>query len=141
MELSHAIATNKPKSIENLFREMASEVLECVKDMNGKLLFAADVKEGVVSSALVYEKSAEKFPTFKFASSLLNDLAYELWEKWREDPKNAGWQGLEFVVLNGDFHFVFTYPDQLVADEDFDDRRESIFERHFGKKKIDYSNP
>ena len=132
---------NKTKNIENLYQEIAAEALECAQDINGKLLFAADVKEGVVSSALVYEKDLEKVPTFKFVSSLLTDLAYELWEQWRKDPKNAEWQSLELVVLNGDFHFDFTYPDQLVADEDFDERREAIFERHFGNKEIDYSNP
>jgi hypothetical protein len=131
---------NKTKTIENLYQEIATEALECAEDINGKLLFAADVKEGVVSSALVYEKGTEKVPTFKFVSSLLTDLTYELWEKWREDPKNTEWQGVELVVLNGDFHFDFMYADQL-ADEDFDDRREAIFERHFTNKKIDYSNP
>ncbi|MBP1202854.1 hypothetical protein JOD97_000868 [Duganella sp. 1411] len=128
------------KTIENLYQEIAAEAVQSAPDLTGKLLFAADIKEGVVSSALVYEKGKEKTATFKFSTSSLIDLAYELWEKWKEDPKNSEWIGMELTVSNGKFEINFTYPDQIDSDEDFDDRRQEIFDRHFIDKKIDYSN-
>lgn len=131
---------NSTKTIENLYQKITMEAVQNASDLTGKLLFAADIKEGVVSSAMVYEKGNKKIATFKFSTSSLIDLAYELWGKWKEDPKNSEWIGMELTGSNGKFEINFTYPEQIDPDEDFDDRRQEIFERHFIDKKIDYSD-
>ena len=130
-----------PHVVDELYEKIVLECVRIADGLEGKLLFAANVKVGAVSSAMVYEKGNGEALCFKFGSSLLFDLTYALWEHSVSNSDDSEWRGLELVIAKGEFQFTLFYPDQLPADEDFDDYREEIFVRHFGNRPIDYTNP
>ena len=126
------------QDIDSFYQEMASQAAEVTEDLNGKLLFCAEVSDGVVSSAVVFEKGGDKIPSFVFTPSSLVDKVYEFWTRWTLEFNNE-WRIIELSLQNGEFEINLIYPDQIDADLHFDDFRDEIFERHFGGKPIDYS--
>ena len=80
--------TGHNQRIDSFHQEMASQAAEITEDLNGKLLFCAEIRDGVVSSAVVFEKGINKIPSFVFPPFSLVDKAYEFWTRWTLEFKN-----------------------------------------------------
>lgn len=115
-------------------------MLDSCPDLNGKLLVCAEVQEGVIESAVFYERSAGKVVTFRYCSDELEDALYELWEHGAASGSRP-WFGIEYVAENCRFQIDHTYLDQVSDDEGMLDRRPRLIAKHFGDRTPDYSMP
>ncbi len=125
--------------LETLFQEIGAEALEMAPYSNGKLLIYSEVESGIISCDLFYINESNVV-RYRFASDLLEDLVYKLWENWQKSG-NQEWRTLAFIIEDGQFVMDIKYPDQIDESEDVSDRRPNVLKTHFGELKVDYSDP
>jgi hypothetical protein len=125
---------------EERYQRIGHLVLDSCPDLSGKLLVCAEVQEGVIESAVFYERGAGKVVTFRYCSDELEDALYELWQHGAM-AGNRPWFGIEYVAESGRFQIDHTYLDQVTEDEGMLDRRPRLLAKHFGDRTPDYSMP
>jgi hypothetical protein len=106
-----------------------------------KLLVYAEVEDGVWSADLFGEVPGVPKVVFRFAPSELGRLVHQYWEAGGESVKPRSWATFKMVVEGSQFKLDFTYPADLVKDEDLAERRPRVVEEVFPGKSVDYANP
>lgn len=71
----------------------------------------------------------------------LDRLGDALLDLWETQPSDKRWAEMEYIVQGNRFRAIFTYPDEIDAEESSLDRRSRIVRRHFGDKRIIYPPP
>jgi hypothetical protein len=127
------------KTIEELYQEIGREAVAIAgKDRGGRLLVTADVVDRAVSADLFYKNRKGDVLLVLGPPSLMK-LAYELWERWKEEPGNEVWRLMSYVVDDdGKLTIDLTYPDDV--DDDEDDLRLPAIKKYFGTVKVVESN-
>jgi len=70
-------------------------------------------------------------------SEPLDDLVYELWERWKEQPGNEEWRVMSYLVdKDGKMTIDITYPDDVDSEEEVVDRRPRAVKKYFGDVKV-----
>ena len=68
----------------------------------------------------------------------LNALGPALLALWEEVEPDKRWEELEYVIRDGRFEVIYTYPEDVDQEEDSFVRRARVVARHFGEKPIVY---
>ncbi len=57
---------------------------------------------------------------------------------WDEAEPDKHWAEMEYLIHDGRFTVIYTYPEEIDPEEDPFDRRDRIVARYFGDKPILY---
>jgi len=123
-------------SVEDLFQEIGHEAMAIAgDDLAGRLLVYAEADEGVTSTNLLY-KHRDGNVRLVF-SEPLDDLVYELWERWKEQPGNEEWRVMSYLVdKDGKMTIDIQYPDDVDSEEEVVDRRPRAVKKYFGDVRV-----
>jgi hypothetical protein len=110
-----------------------------VVPVDGLALYA-EAEDGVVSCNVFYLPVGGKSIKYRFGPPELDDMVYELWERWKEVPEDEAWRSLCFTLKGNKFAIDLTYSDRFDKTADVVGRRTSAVQAVFGKLQIDYSH-
>jgi hypothetical protein len=138
-------------SVEDLFQEIGREALAVAgDDLAGRLLVYAEVEDRVISADLLY-KNREGDVRLVLGPSPLDDLVYELWQRWKAQPGNEEWRVMSYMVDNVDVDNVgkdadmkihLTYPEDVDEEEaDMGVLRDRAVKKYFGDVKVIWTEP
>jgi hypothetical protein len=109
------------------------------EDRAGRLLVYAEVEDGVISTNLLY-KNREGNVRLVLAPRPLDDLVYELWQRWKAQAGNEEWRVMSYLVdHDGKLAIELTYPEDV--DEQDDYRRDRAVKKYFGDVKLVFDDP
>ena len=126
--------------IEDLYQQIGQAAETLATDRAGKILIYAEVEDGVISADAFYPNRAGVV-RYRFCPSALRELVYSFWEQWQQEPGNAEWRVMSYVIEGGKFSIDLAYPDQIDPNEDISERRPRAVTKHFGDMRVDYSDP
>ena len=126
--------------MEHLYQLIGAEVLRLAGNNSGKILLIGEIDEGVISADLFCQENKNK-ARYKYTTTELQDLAYQLWKNWEKWTGKKSWSIMCFQVNKDKISMDLIYSDQIDPEEDELQRREKIIEKVFGKTKVDYSRP
>lgn len=129
--------------VEDLFQEVGREAVAVAgDDRDGRLLVYAEVEDRVISADVLY-KQRKGDVRLVLGPSPLDDLVYELWQKWKAEPGNEEWRVMSYIVdKGGEMTIDFTYPEDVDdEDEDVGDRRTKAVKKYFGDVKVTWDDP
>jgi hypothetical protein len=136
-------------SVEDLFQEIGREAVAIAgDDLAGRLLVYAEVEDRVISADVLY-KNREGDVRLVLGPSPLDDLVYELWQRWKAESGYKEWRVMSYIVDDVDVDNVdknakmtidLTYPEDVDVEEDID-LRERAVKKYFGDVKIIYPDP
>lgn len=129
-------------SVEDLFQEVGREAVAVAgDDLGGMLLVYAEVEDRVISADLLY-KNRKGDVQLVLGPSPLDDIVYELWERWKAEPGNQEWRVMSYIVdKGGKLTIDLIYPDDVDEEEDVTDRRPRAVKKYFGDVKIIRPDP
>ncbi len=132
-------------SVEDLFQEIGREAMAAAgDDLAGRLLVYAEVEDRVISTNLLY-KNRDGDVRLVPGPRPLDDLVYELWQRWKAQPGNEEWRVMSYIVdMNGKeakMTIDLTYPDGVDVEEGVHDRRPRAVHKYFGDVKLVFDDP
>ena len=129
-------------SVEDLFQEVGREAVAVAgDDLGGMLLVYAEVEDRVISADLLY-KNRKGDVQLVLGPSPLDDIVYELWERWKAEPGNEEWRVMSYIVDKaGKLTIDLIYPDDVDEEEDVTDRRPRAVKKYFGDVKVIRPDP
>jgi len=129
-------------SVEDLFQEIGREAVSVAGDyLAGRLLVYAEVEDGVISADLLYTNRSGDV-RLVLGPGPLDDLDYELWQRWKGQPGNEEWRLMFYVVDDdGKLTIDLTYPDDVDEEECVLDRRPRAVRKYFGDVKVIQPDP
>jgi|SRR6266851_484474 len=132
-------------SVEDLFQEIGRQAVAVAgDDLAGRLLVYAEVEDRVISTNLLY-KNRDGDVRLVLGPRPLDDLVYELWERWKAESGYAEWRVLSYIVdMNGKeakMTIDLTYPDDVDVEEGVHDRRPRAVQKYFGDVKLVFDDP
>jgi hypothetical protein len=130
------------RSVEDLFQEVGREAVAIAgDDLAGRLLVYAEVEDRVISTNLLY-KNRDGDVRLVLAPRRLDDLVYQLWQRWKVPPGNEEWRVMSYLVdKDGKLTIDLTYPDDVDSEEDVSDRRPRAVKKYFGDVKLVFDDP
>lgn len=99
----------------------------------------AEAEDGVVSCNIFYLATGAKVIKYRFGPSELDDMVYELWERWQEVPGNEAWRAVLYTLRGKKLEIDVTYSDRFNGEEDVVERRTAAVQGVLGRLPIDYS--
>jgi hypothetical protein len=127
-------------TLEVFYQRIGADALSWAEDYSGRMLVHAELDDGVITAALLYENGTPGEATFKFCPSDLQEIIISFWESWK-GAGNKIWKAMVYLIDSDDFSIDLIYPDQIDPNETAMDRRTRIFKIHFPSSRIDYSDP
>ena len=137
-------------SVEDMFQEIGREALAVAgDDLAGRLLVYAEVEDRVISTNLLY-KNRQGDVRLLLSPRPLDDLVYELWQRWKAESGYKEWRVMSYVVDDLDVDNVdkdakmtidLTYPEDVDVEEDVSDRRPRAVKKYFGDVKVVWTDP
>jgi hypothetical protein len=130
------------KSVEDLFQDIGREAVSLAgDDLAGKLLVYAEVEDRVISADVLYQTQKGDV-RLVLGSSPLDNIVYELWQRWKARPGNEEWRVMSYVVdKDGKLTIDLTYPDDVDSEEDVVDRRPRAVKKYFGDVNVIQPDP
>jgi hypothetical protein len=105
-----------------------------------KSLLYAEIEEGVIGASVFFEDATGNV-NFRFASTELESVAYDLWDIGSEKIPARSWTAVEYTLTGNKLGVSFTYSEQFQANESEIERRPRVVERHFPGAAVDFSKP
>ena len=129
-------------SVEELLQEVGREAVAVAgADLAGRLLVYAEIADRVISADVLYTNRKGDVQLV-LGPSPLDDIVYELWQRWKAEPGNEEWRAMSYVVDEGGKLTVdLTYPDDLDEEEIVTDRRPRAVKKYFGNVKVIRPDP
>lgn len=129
-------------SVEELLQEVGREAVAVAgDDLAGRLLVYAEIADRVISADVLY-KNRKGDVQLVLGPSPLDDIVYELWQRWKAEPGNEEWRAMSYVVDEGGKLTVdLIYPDDLDEEEIVTDRRPRAVKKYFGNVKVIRPDP
>ena len=124
-----------------VFQRLAEIAIGVFERRPEKLLVYAEVQDGVWSADLFGELPSSRKVVFRFAPSELGRLVYRYWESGDAMVAARSWATFQMVIEGSEFKVDFTYPADVVEDEDLSERRPRVVATVFPGKAVDYTNP
>jgi hypothetical protein len=101
--------------------------------LDGTLLYAV-VDENYVAASIFKDFNGVTY----YRRPDLDGLTDTLLDLWESYPVGKRWETIEYVIRDGRFEATFTYPENVVPDEEPFQRRDAIVAKYFGKQPIRY---
>src|SRR6266849_3618236 len=137
-------------SVEDMFQEIGREALAVAgDDLAGRLLVYAEVEDRVISTNLLY-KNRQGDVRLLLSPRPLDDLVYDLWQRWKAESGYKEWRVMFYIVDDLDVDNVdkdakmtieLTYPEDVDVEEDVSDRRPRAVKKYFGDVKVVWTDP
>ncbi|HYR53872.1 MAG TPA: hypothetical protein VEQ13_03025 [Methylomirabilota bacterium] len=137
-------------SVEDMFQEIGREALAVAgDDLAGRLLVYAEVEDRVISTNLLY-KNRQGDVRLLLSPRPLDDLVYDLWQRWKAESGYKEWRVMSYIVDDLDVDNVdkdakmtieLTYPEDVDVEEDVSDRRPRAVKKYFGDVKVVWTDP
>jgi len=133
-----------------MFQEIGREALAVAgDDLAGRLLVYAEVEDRVISTNLLY-KNRQGDVRLLLSPRPLDDLVYDLWQRWKAESGYKEWRVMSYIVDDLDVDNVdkdakmtieLTYPEDVDVEEDVSDRRPRAVKKYFGDVKVVWTDP
>ena len=125
------MANSETERLLNKIGELLAE--DTAYPLDGTLLYAELDRNMVAPS--IFKNLGNQILYRRPDLDRLGDALLALWEA---QDSNDRWAEIEYLVRDGRFHVIYTYPDEIDPDEEPLDRRTRIVRAHFGDKPIVY---
>ena len=124
---------------------MESTDTERILNEIGQIL--ADDKEFPLDGTLLYAEVAPSMVNPSIFKDLgdhvlytwpSDKLTYPLLDLRQAEAPDKRWTTLEYLIRDGKFDAIFTYPEEIDPEEDPMDRRDRILKKYYGDKPVHY---
>lgn len=125
--------------IEALYQSIGAELVSIPQEPFEVVALYAEVEDGVISANVFYAAPGADKIVYRVGTGALEDLVYELWEKWGSLPGQEPWRALLYTARDGKFKIEMTHADQFDEKLGEAERRLLAIQPVLGRRKIDYS--
>lgn len=125
--------------IEALYQSIGAELVSVPQEPFESIVLYAEVEDGVLSANVFYAVPGADKIIYRVGTGALEDLVYELWEKWGSLPGQEPWRALLYTAHGGKFRIEMTYADQFDEKLGEAERRLRAIQPVLGKREVDYS--
>jgi hypothetical protein len=127
--------------LEPYYQEIGRLALEVASEEARVVMVYAEREDGLIAGDVFYREDDPDVIHYRLCPPLLEAVIDAYWEAAREvDPKGE-WRVMRYVIEEGAFKVVLSYPDEVDEDQDVAERRPAAIEAVFGAGVVDYSSP
>ncbi|WP_419814104.1 hypothetical protein [Glacieibacterium sp.] len=116
---------------EQILREIGEAVGHETDRLASEIFLYVEIQPAVISPSMFMDYGEKVI--HHSASERLTFLLYDL---WLADPEAKRWAAMKYIVNDGHFEALFTYPNEIDPEEDQDDRRDRIVSERYHNKQI-----